>query len=85
MADAAFLDSRVIMAHQGPLPKAADRFWSDLYRPQEIEDPFLRELTQEAMEAPLPVVLGGHSLISGGMYGLVDTAWRRRDAAGQGG
>ncbi len=80
LADAAFLDSRVLMAHRGPLPKAADRFWSDLYRPKEIENPFLQEFTTEAMHASLPVVLGGHSLVSGGLCALVDTAWQRLDA-----
>lgn len=80
LGDAAFLDSRVIMAHHGPLPKAADRFWSDLCQPEEIENPFLRELTTEAMQACIPVVLGGHSLVSGGLCALVDAAWQRLDA-----
>ena len=42
LADAAFLDSRVILAHLGLQPRRADRFLSDLGCYGEIEDPFLR-------------------------------------------
>lgn len=80
LADAVFLDSRVMMAHRGALPKASDRFWSDLYRPEEIKDVHLREFTAAAGEAPIPVVLGGHCLVSGGICALLDAAWQRMDA-----
>jgi hypothetical protein len=29
------------------------------------------------MSCPIPVVLGGHSLVSGGLYVLVEAAWAR--------
>ncbi len=76
---AAFIDSRVIFSHLRLSPSAADRFLSDLGRPGEIKDPFLREFTRAALEAPLPVVLGRHSLVSGGLMALVDAAWWQRD------
>lgn len=77
MGQALFLDSRVLFAHQGLWPSAADRFHSDLRHPQKIMDPFVRALTEAAMAAPIPVIMGGHSLVSGGMYALVEAAWAR--------
>lgn len=79
LADAAFLDSRVILAHLGLRPARADRFLSDLGRYEEIEDPFLRELTEGAARAAIPVVLGGHSAVSGGLMALIEYAWREHD------
>ena len=58
-------------------PSAADRFYSDLRQPEKISDPWVRRFTEAAIEAPIPVVLGGHSLVSGGLYALVEAAWAR--------
>jgi hypothetical protein len=77
LGDAALIDDRVLWAHQGVWPEAEDRFNSDLFRPDRIVDPFVRDLTAAAMACPIPVVLGGHSLVSGGLYVLVEAAWRR--------
>lgn len=75
LGQAAFIDSRVIFAHRGLWPSAADRFYSDLRRPDKIGDPFVRRFTEAAIEAPIPIVLGGHSLVSGGLYALIEAAW----------
>jgi hypothetical protein len=77
MGQALFLDNRTIFAHQGFWPSAAARFYSDLRRPDQIADPFVRSLTAAAMAAPVPVIMGGHSLVSGGMYALIEAAWAR--------
>jgi hypothetical protein len=77
MAQAVFLDNRVLFAHRKLWPSAADRFYSDLRQPEQIVDPFVRALTETAMDAPVPLIMGGHSLVSGGMYALVDAAWAR--------
>lgn len=77
MSRAMFLDSRVLFAHRGLWPSAADRFYSDLRQPAQIADPFVRVLTEAAMAAPVPVIMGGHSLVSGGMYALIEAAWAR--------
>ena len=76
LGDAAFLDTRVLFHHLHLALSAADRFLSDLGRVDEISHPFLREFTQAAVEAPIPVVLGGHSLVSGGLWAIVDAAWK---------
>ncbi len=77
LGQAAFLDSRVLFAHRGLWPSASDRFHSDLRQPERIADPFVRDFTAAAIAAPIPVVLGGHSLVAGGMYALVEAAWAR--------
>jgi hypothetical protein len=77
LGDAAFLDDRVVWAHFKTWPEAQDRFSSDLFRPDEIADLFVRRFTEAAMACPVPVVLGGHSLVSGGLYVLVEAAWKR--------
>ena len=77
MGQALFLDNRVLFAHRGLWPSAADRFHSDLRQPAQISDPFVRSLTEAAMAASIPVIMGGHSLVAGGMYAMVDAAWAR--------
>jgi hypothetical protein len=77
MAGAVFLDNRVLFAHRAMWPTAADRFHSDLGQVPSIADPFVRSLTEAALAAPVPVIMGGHSLVSGGMYALVEAAWAR--------
>jgi hypothetical protein len=79
LADAAFLDTRVLTAHFRRFPSRRDRFLSDLGRPAAIADPFLRELTAGALDAPIPVLLGGHALVSGGLMALVQAAWDEHD------
>jgi hypothetical protein len=81
-ADAAMIDSRVLLAHRvGPdeagWPSAEDRFASDLLLPDGIGDPWLRELTASAAAAPIPVLLGGHTLVGPGVRLVVDGAQRR--------
>ena len=77
MSQAAFLDSRILFAHRQIWPPAADRFYSDLRQPEKITDPWVRHFTEAAIEAPIAIVLGGHSLVSGGLYALVEAAWAR--------
>jgi len=66
-------DNRVILAARGLWPSALDRFNSDLYRWDRVEEPFLRCFTRAAAEARVPVVLGGHSVVAGGLMALVET------------
>ncbi len=79
LSNVACIDTRPLLAHLGVHASRADRFWSDLGCPERIGQPFLRELTQAAREAPLPVILGGHSLVSGGLMLLTEAAWREED------
>jgi len=72
LADAAVIDSRVLLAHrlgadEGTWPPAEDRFASDLLLPDGIGDPWLRALTTAAVEASIPIALGGHTLVGPGL------------------
>lgn len=79
MVDAVIMDTRVLMSARGALPAAADRFASDLLRPDLIADSWLREFTAAAQNAPIPLLLGGHGVVSGGLFALADIVRRRRE------
>ena len=77
LADAAIVDSRVLLAHHvgadetgWPVPE--DRFASDLLLGSRIADPWLRLLTVSAAEAPIPILLGGHTLVGPGLRLALD-------------
>ena len=79
MGDAALIDTRVLLDHLGIRPSRADRFLSDLGRAGEIKDDFLRDFTEAASRPAIPVLLGGHSLVSGSLMALIEVAWREYD------
>ena len=68
LGDAFVFDTRPLFAHLVPHLSTADRFASDLLRPDLIADPLVREFTAAARDAPLPVLLGGHALVTGGLW-----------------
>lgn len=70
VADCAFIDSRVLMAHYRYDLPDEERFLSDLGLWQEIEHPWLKQFTRAAFECGIPVILGGHSLVSGSLWTL---------------
>jgi hypothetical protein len=72
LADGAVVDTRVLMAHrcgadERDWPRAEDRFASDLLAVDGITDPWLRALTASAADAPIPILLGGHTLVGPGV------------------
>lgn len=84
LGDAVILDSRVLMAARGgssdaaAWPPAEERFASDFLDSGPVETPWLAELTAAAAEASIPIMLGGHALVSDGLRILVDSAWLGR-------
>ena len=78
-ADAAILDTRPLLARGGQLPPASDRFASDLLSPEEIRDPIWAAFTRTALSSSVPVLLGGHSLVSGGLFLLAEACWKGHD------
>jgi hypothetical protein len=71
LGDAAVVDTRVLLAHrlgadEDGWPPLADRLASDLLRPDDIADPWLRALTAATIAAPMPILLGGHTLVGPG-------------------
>lgn len=79
LCDAAFIDVRPALVQLGLRPSRADRFAADLGQANEIEDAGLRALVEAANASPVPVVLGGHSLVAGGLMLLNDWAWEQVD------
>lgn len=82
LGQALLLDSRVIFSHMDWRPSPEDRFQSDRLAIDDIAHPELREFTRSALEAPIPVVLGGHTLVSGGLLLLTDVAWQQSESPG---
>jgi hypothetical protein len=86
LADAAVIDTRVLLAHrhgadEADWPAAEDRFASDLLLTDSIADPWLRALTESAAGHPAtarpatgPILLGGHTLVNGGLRLLAQRA-----------
>ncbi len=72
LGDAAIVDTRVLFAHrlgrdESAWPAAEDRYASDLLLADVIEDPWLRALTTSAIEASIPILFGGHTLVGPGL------------------
>jgi hypothetical protein len=79
ISDAVLWDTRVWMAHHGGWPSKADRFASDLGRVEEIHDPSLKELTEAVYQADFPIIVGGHGVVAGGLYALLETTFPDED------
>ena len=78
-ADGAIIDSRPLLARHGLLPSAHERFSCDLFRVSEMNDPVWIDFAQRASECSIPILLGGHSLVSGGLYLLSEICWKGRN------
>jgi len=65
--DAAFIDTRVLFFHMRADLSQEERFASDLFLYDRLADNGVARFVKAAAEAGLPVALGGHSLVSGGV------------------
>ncbi len=84
LGDGVVLDSRVVMAaiagsaDAATWPPEEDRFASDFNDSTRIGTSWLADLAAAAAAASVPVLLGGHALVSDGMRILVGAAWAGR-------
>ena len=84
LGDAVVLDTRVLMAARAGSADAADwppeeeRLASDFGDASRIATPWLRELTEAVAAAPVPILCGGHALVSDGLRIIVRSAWQGR-------
>lgn len=74
LGDGMLFDSRVLFAHLGWRPSGAERFASDLFdeRGAGVQ---LAAFTKAASQARIPLLLGGHTLVSGVLWTMVEAAW----------
>ena len=72
LAQGAVLDTRVLFEHFHWKLSPTERFASDLGELSLITHPQLLEFTKGALQAPIPILLGGHSLVAGGLWALID-------------
>ncbi len=68
LAEGAVIDTRVLLADrlgadEAAWPSAEDRYASDLLLAERVTDPWLRALTASAEAAPVPILLGSHTLV----------------------
>lgn len=75
LGDGMLFDSRVLFAHLGWRPTAAERFASDLFAADAIGHEPLAAFTAAARDASFPVLLGGHTLVAGVLWTMVEAAW----------
>lgn len=83
LGDALILDTRVLMAALAGTPEAdrwpaaEERYAADFGDIARVRTPWLRELAEAASGAGVPVLTGGHTLVSDGLRILVAAAWER--------
>lgn len=73
IADAVLWDTRVWMANRGFWPSDADRFAADLGWTSEIENRALGDLIKAVRGGSIPILTGGHGVVSGGILALLDS------------
>jgi hypothetical protein len=74
MVQAVVWDTRVWMARRTDTwPKAADRMAADLGWVEDVEDEALRQLTEAIEAAQIPIVTGGHGVVSGSLLAFLET------------
>ncbi len=73
LAHVAFIDTRIIFAHKKLHLNENDRFYSDLMMPEKIENKEAKKFTESMINSAIPIVAGGHSLVAGGMWSLIET------------
>jgi len=84
LGDAMVLDTRVLMASvarssdASEWPPEEERFASDFGDHARIKTPWLRELTEAAAQARIPILFGGHALVSDGVRLIIAAAWHGR-------
>lgn len=74
VCSAALIDTRPLFAHRGRRVPRGDRFYSDLLMAEEVREAWARGFTEACRDADIPIILGGHSLLTGGLAVLLNMA-----------
>jgi hypothetical protein len=75
LCDGMLFDMLVLFAHLGWRPDAQERFAAYLFMADRIKTKPLRDFTEAARDAGFPLLLGGHTLVSGAFWTMVEAAW----------
>ena len=75
LGDGMLFDMLVLFAHLGWRPAADERFAAYLFMAERISSGSLRDFTEAAREAPYPLLLGGHTLVSCAFWTMIEAAW----------
>ena len=73
LADGVLWDTRVWMAAVGSWLEDEARFALDLGWVDQITEEDIRSLAIEIVNAPIPILSGGHSTVSGGLLALLES------------
>ncbi len=71
---AALIDTRVLYAHLKLALPEEERFYADLGLHSRVSARFAADLARAIKSAPLPILTGGHSLVTGGLMVLLELA-----------
>lgn len=77
LGDVVVWDTRVLMAHRGLWPPPEERFAADLMCEEGVRDPFFKRFVKACAGSGVPMLLGGHTLVSGALLLAVELAWQR--------
>ena len=72
---AAFIDLIPIIEHMELTCSRSDRFSADLLQHSDIENEVLREIIIAITQSPIPIAVGGHSLVSSSLEILNQLVW----------
>jgi hypothetical protein len=75
LAGAVLWDTRVVMAQLYGWPPAQERFAFDMGRCDLLATKALEPWCQALHESPIPIISGGHNVVSGGLLALIETVF----------
>lgn len=76
LGDVVVWDTRVLLAHRGLWPPPEERFAADLLCSEGVRDPFLKRFVRACARSDVPMLLGGHTLVSGALLLALELAWQ---------
>ena len=70
ICNACILDTRVIFYLFADKYNQEDAYLSDMQMWKKIKNPFIKSFTKRVSESKVPIILGGHSVVNGGLMAL---------------
>lgn len=75
LSDGVVWDTRVVMAQLFGWPSASDRYAFDLGRGDMLQNRALAEWCEAVHSSSIPILTGGHNVVSGGLLSLLETVF----------